>query len=359
MKHKCKALVCSDSNHLQQIYTGFELLHQAGVIEYQQAFDVNSENVKNNLKQSASTHSGGLEVILDSNITIYYDMNDSHEVDQEALIKCDVYFKRSFNKSIHSTVSKKINALDLNYFVIPDKTNKFRLERKLKLYGGKSRLKELFKEFDVKNKLSYSPRISQLHARYDSNLGPKVLFLCRLWEPDRDDVYSLSAEQQSDRRNINEMRVGCIRALKKKFGKDFVGGVAPTEYAKKHVSDVIFHNAEMTKKNNYLKYLLQFPIVISTTGLSGSIGWKFGEYVAFSKAIVSEKLQADTHGLLKADENYIEFNDISECINAVETLLNKDIRNKMSKNNYEYYQNYLKPEQLVLHSINRALKVVN
>jgi hypothetical protein len=47
-------------------------------------------------------------------------------------------------------------------------------------------------------------------------------------------------------------------------------------------------------------------------GLYESNGWKLGEYVAGSKAIVSEHLHYDAPGNFSPEQNYLEFNSADE-----------------------------------------------
>lgn len=109
-------------------------------------------------------------------------------------------------------------------------------------------------------------------------------------------------------------------------------------------------------KSNYIKQLKQHTICIATTGLHGSIGWKLAEYVAFSKAIVTEMLRYKVPGSFDNYKNYLEFTTPEQCVEKVSDLLqNRAARNKMMEHNYSYYNNHLRPDALVLNTINTAL----
>ncbi|WP_063283150.1 hypothetical protein [Lactococcus cremoris] len=79
-------------------------------------------------------------------------------------------------------------------------------------------------------------------------------------------------------------------------------------------------------------------ICITTTGLHRSIGWKFAEYIAASKAIVTEKLNYSPGTELKANTNFLEFDTSEELINQVMKLVNnKKLLNAMKISNKSYY----------------------
>lgn len=99
-------------------------------------------------------------------------------------------------------------------------------------------------------------------------------------------------------------------------------------------------------------------ICIATTGLFGSIGWKFAEYVAGSRAIISEPLNYSIPGNFTNGVNYYDFLNKDDLLNNIQTLLsNKDIVKNMMYNNFLYYNQYVKPENLVLNTLLIASKL--
>ena len=154
---------------------------------------------------------------------------------------------------------------------------------------------------------------------------------------------------------INDVRAGCIRALREKFGERFFGGAVPDEFARKNFPDCLVSDPEITRFGNYIRKMQQFPIGIATTGLHNSIGWKFAEYIAFSHAVVSEKLHYEAPGLMK-DTHYLEFTTPGECVEAVGRLMdNRQMRTEMMFANHRYYENYLRPDKLVWNALEIAL----
>ena len=110
MTLKCKLLVSSDYEHLRQLYTGFLLLHKHGVIEASQSI------AKIPLGKYQETH---LKVVLDDDVTLYYDMHDCGEVLPEYLGEADFYFKRSYSADAIKDLAgrEKVRPFGFNYEV--------------------------------------------------------------------------------------------------------------------------------------------------------------------------------------------------------------------------------------------------
>ena len=83
-----------------------------------------------------------------------------------------------------------------------------------------------------------------------------------------------------------------------------------------------------------------------------SQGWKFGEYVASSRAIVTEPLKYQIPGIFKQEDNYLEFENTSELVNNIRELLNDNEKTmSIMKNNFHYYNNYVQPDKLILNTL--------
>jgi hypothetical protein len=108
---------------------------------------------------------------------------------------------------------------------------------------------------------------------------------------------------------------------------------------------------------DYYKLLRAYPICVATTGLHGSSSWKVGEYVAFSRAIVSERLKHLVPGEFAPGTNYLEFADPNRCVEEVEKLFSDSaLRNRIMNNNHDYYLKYLKPDAMIRRTLRIALK---
>jgi hypothetical protein len=70
---------------------------------------------------------------------------------------------------------------------------------------------------------------------------------------------------------------------------------------------------------------------------------------------VSEKLQYCVGDNFKENVNYISFDNISSVPDIIQNLLsNPEKISEMIKNNYDYHNNYLNPDQLVLKTLHKA-----
>jgi len=169
------------------------------------------------------------------------------------------------------------------------------------------------------------------------------------WDPNAPGV---TPEKEAERHDINEMRARTISTLRRELGARFIGGFVRSEYSMWTYPGLLLPDDSVSMKRNYISLLREFPICIATTGLHGSIGWKLAEYVAFSKAIVSEKLRFTVpHGFV-AGSNYLEFESTEECLDRVRALLANDtLRRGIMMRNWEYYNTFLAPELLVAETL--------
>ncbi len=142
-----------------------------------------------------------------------------------------------------------------------------------------------------------------------------------------------------------------MRLLKDYFGDKIVAGVSKDGFSQKVCPDLIIPD-EMTSKLNYVNMIKQNYVCIASEGLHRSIGWKFAEYVAAGRAIVTEPLAYEVpYGFMK-NQNYLEYNDVETLISACEELLFDVYKiHLMEKKNRDYYQKHLSPDKVVLDSL--------
>ena len=90
--------------------------------------------------------------------------------------------------------------------------------------------------------------------------------------------------------------------------------------------------------------------------MHNSIGWKTAEYVAASKAIVSEPLHFELPGNFEENKNYLSFTNVDELIVKIDSLLaDEPMMQAMMNNNHLYYNHFLKPDVLVLNTLNKVV----
>jgi hypothetical protein len=347
-KIKCKLVSDSDIGFLQQLYTGLFLLHKSGLID---------------LKQTVIRHKGEKDesqyarVIVNDEIKLYYDMKDGWGIDKESLSNSDFYFKRSYSpihlKSLGDQ-QRKIFPYGLNYKVFPSAMDRFAIQRTIVLSNGKNKITGMVRPLNIGNPLRFIPRMNIMQSLPDFKADPKIIFMVKAYDPyDKPDR---PEENIEERIQINETRASCIRLLRSEFGNRFYGGFYHTDYTENNYRDYLMLDKNMSLQRNYINLVKSFPICIANSGLHGSIGWKFAEYIAFSKAIVTEKMDYEVTGNLEKGKNYLEFRSPEECVEKTSVLFtDKGLRNEIMTQNSKYYHSYLRPDSLILHSILTAL----
>lgn len=172
----------------------------------------------------------------------------------------------------------------------------------------------------------------------DPGGAPAIVFQVRAWEPHE-------SKDPNDRHRVNDVRATLIRQLRQRFGDRFTGGFTPSVYANDTYPDLLT-NAPIDRPS-YLHLIRQNAVVISSTGLHGSIPWKIAEYLAASRAIVSEPF---VNKIPCSVSNVIEFYTTpDECISACDNLLtDAALRNERQKAAHDLWQSQVRPDQLVL-----------
>jgi hypothetical protein len=351
MNLKCQLTATSDVEHLQQIYTGFSLLHKKGVLKLKQIIPQEFTENKSDSDRWVNYNFFNAFVTVNDKIRVCYDTHDWNWIDEEILGNVDFYFKRSFDEDFLTRLPEKhkVFPLGLNYQVNGDKADFFRLQRAA-FFGGKEKIKLALKALRLDNFLpnAETERLDRMENAPDYKIEPKVLFMARAWNTEKIE----DKKQKEIVRQINETRAECVRALRKEFGARFFGGLMHDDFSQKHFKDALLPDNSLSNKRKYLETLKNFPVCVATRGLNDSNGWKLAEYVAFSKAIVTEPLKFRVTGDFEREKNYLEFSGAEELIGSVSRLFeDKDLRREMMKNNREYYLNFVRPDALVLNSL--------
>lgn len=337
-KFQCE-LFYFPSLHLNQIYDGFIKLNKLGII------DLIIKPAKGGESKPL------LKVVVNNEFTIIYDTLDGFNwidgsIDENLRyfkknIEADFYFKRSYNKSLleNAPGNCKVYPLGLNYT--------------MKVQRGLPKGLKLTLTDWVRNSLLFSRFYRDSFVSKDFEYYPipnkesKILFLTRLWNPKEVKLKHLREE----RKILNDNRIECIKACKKEFGVNFIGGLQNDEFSSRLAKELIMPFS-ITKKENFLKTIKDSNICIGTTGLHSSIGWKFGEYVAASRAIITEPLIYDLPGTFENKSNYFEYYNRDQLIENIYKLLDsKEKMYNMMQNNFHYYNNYLRPDYLVLNTL--------
>ncbi len=134
------------------------------------------------------------------------------------------------------------------------------------------------------------------------------------------------------------MRAACIFAARREFGSRFYGGFAVDEFARREYGDCLVPEGAGRTTVEVVRRARTADVCVTTAGLEGTIGWKIAEYVAASRAIVSERLVSVLPGGFSAGVDYLEFSSVDEFVPAVERLLSDDaLRLAMMRANWSYY----------------------
>lgn len=346
---RCELLLGASGEHVTQLLTGFGLLARDG-------------RVKVRLRRARNLHTESgtrLDVLLQGRWRLVYDLADAGSINPgHGIDEADTYFKRSYGpKARNHPGARKIFPLGLNYPVYGP--GDWRVRRMVWAARG-IRLREFGNPLTQVLRLgNWSSGALQMNSgRSVCSLEhfeqqprvedePRVLLLTRTWDP------STQRDQETVARwhALNATRAACIRALRTEFGPRFVGGFAPHEYARRTYPDCVVDGG-VTNKGSYLQLMKGADICIATEGLAGSNGWRLGEYVAASRAIVSEPLRYEVPGGFQAGQNYLEMNSPEEGVARVAGLAaDPDRRLRMMQQNHRYYKGFLRPDALVWNSL--------
>lgn len=327
--------------HISQIATGFHILKKQGLPVEIIDKTGDRENPFYDLPVACAEYMGK---------KIIYDLWDGYQnpVDMKKCLDwCDVYFKRSFsaekNAALFPEDQHKMFPLGFNYHVTypTSPVNEPKLKSLLKPLMGKA------------PEPYFVPRVFEGKPRNTEPKDVKILFQAQLWDHRDPD---LSPEMAEECAYINRTRIAIVRALKETYGEQFFGGLRDSALAREMAPELI-QSEKYTERRKYLKLVHSCDICIGSMGLHESIGWKTAEYIAAAKAIVNETFHYSVTGDFEEGKHYLAFSTAEECIEAVRILVeNTEKRLEMQAANARYYQEYLKPEVLVKHTLDLVEK---
>jgi hypothetical protein len=346
-------LVYKNVPHLQQIYAGFVRLQALGIIDL---------SVDERVSDDPLRRQPILYVSIDGRFNVIYDALDGLNwipgtIDEnlaffQKTFTADFYFKRSFDRRLTTMASNgcRVLPLGLNYHVRPERELvrppiKQNLQSAIRNSGLASKILRLKNE-----EMALSPEDYEYFPV--AGKDPKILFLTRIWNP----ADFAAVDRQAEIEAINESRISVVRTCRKEFGNIFCGGLTDDEFTRSHAGSFVAP-LSLTNKKNYLDLVRSHAICIATTGLHGSTGWKFSEYVAAARGIVTEPLWYEVPGDFKSGQNYMEFTNTEELIAGISTLMtDRAALMAMMQSNARYYNNYVRPQNLVFNTLLRVLE---
>ena len=116
----------------------------------------------------------------------------------------------------------------------------------------------------------------------------------------------------------------------------------PTPFARQNFPDVVCHWD--TRRSAYLKTIQTCRVGIYTKGLHHATAWKLGEYAAASMCIVASGFRFTFVEPFTEPRNYLAYGTPEQCVaHCVRLLENDDVARAMSRANYEYYVDHMRP----------------
>lgn len=209
--------------------------------------------------------------------------------------------------------------------------------------------------FPFVNRGILSPRLIQSSlskikdwSMLDNTCGHEynILFCTRLWSQ-KNTHFPVD--------ELNETRIQSIISLRRAFHRNIMAGVSDSPLSRKMCKDLILPS-KVTDRKNYLGLIGKSCVCVTTTGLHRSIGWRFGEYVASGKAIISEPLFFSVPGDFHEKQNYLSFTSTKELTEQCDCLLSDpEKRRKMEQSNINYYIHNLRPDVLIWNTIKQVI----
>lgn len=351
--------------YCRQIVAGFEMLSQQGMLQVH--FNETPE-LKNRTNHEIEILVDGKRIVCD--LSDGYNNFTSFESFDLLLDDVDFFFK-ACNKQEYNVCLRnagKVHTLAPRYAAtIPGSWNeKFALTQ-LKKTGLTSFAKEMLWHIPgTKHAISdyYYDRFEK-EAAID-NSEPKVFFYTRLWDPSiaspassqNMDLDGKTVEERIKTKNqeyleLSQLRAELVRGLKREFKSRFVGGIAPEPYTIKNYPDLL--GEDLSKRRVYTKAMHSAEICVNTWGTHKCFNFSFGEELAASRAIVTQKPFYDIPDYLNENENFLSYSTIDECIQQVAVLFDDKTKiEEMMEKNRAYYLSYLRPDKYVLDILNEA-----
>lgn len=349
-----KVTVYLDSNgtHLHQVYTGLFLLSQNKEIDLvlRPGIPVTHSRPNRQFLALAVEREGSKKKFI-------FDLQDSPVIGlPRALSWCDFYLKRSLENSTFTGLDeksrRKLRPYGFNYQVLSSSKSYFFKRLFLEFFSRP------YNPFSQKNRFHLSNLKEYFEAMWkmpspllgpdtltpgDQDLSNNILFQCRLWDPNQ-----MAEQNREDAERINTQRVEVIRQLKTEFGSNFLGGLQHNDYAQRVAPDLLINSKHLADRNAYISLVKKSRVVISSSGLLGSNGWKLGEYVALGKCIISEPIETLLPGTFRSGVHYLQYTSADECVEKVVNLFKKEAQAEyFMKNTTDYYFDYLAPDVLI------------
>jgi hypothetical protein len=168
-----------------------------------------------------------------------------------------------------------------------------------------------------------------------------IVFQPRLWDtvPGSGDDFDVA----------NQERIAIVRALRRVFpDQDDTIGLLHSEIATAMARDLLLRRNVTT--GTYYKQLRHSLVAVNCTGLSGSVGWKFGEYLAAGTAVVSQPIEKELLSPVVEGVHYLAYRDPDECAALCHRLVSDNtMSSRMCEANRQYFMEWVNPPAHLMH----------
>jgi len=346
--------------HVWQIYTGLGLLSLSGAIDLRVRPPSDGPGLAS-LAGRTPQDLMGVAVVLDGSCKVFFDMRDDGGLAEAVVAESDIYFKRSYREAdIPQRWHAKVRPWGLNTEVHLDARDWARLppqsrpprpawpRRLMHRWNAAVPIPALA----VDRSAFCLPTDAMLRSDPPVELPPRVLFMTRVWDPDDNGGWTLPPQQRAQWLTMNQMRELIILKLRAELGPAFTGGLERSDYALRQHAAAVLDDRTLSKKLHYLRTLRQHPICITSIGLHHSNGWKLAEYLAMSRAIVTERLHYHVPYGLAAGTHYLDYEDPQTCVDRVLQLVgDAALRSRLMDAAQAWYAEYGAPDRLMFHAL--------
>lgn len=268
------------------------------------------------------------------------DWGDDHLIDESDYNWCDQYGKINYNPEKTPVVHReKIVSMAPGFGV---------------QVWGKYR-SAYYSLVNLISEISHVIAVKKFMAKYYKQYKHLPLGCYEPYEPNLNYVYSVNTLWNSDEwinndDTVNQYRANFINVCKALSIVNFEGGFVYSHIKNdnQRFEDLIIE-APWIPKKTYIQKIKESTLVFNTPAWALCHGWKLGEYLAMGKAIISTPLLNALPSPLEHGKHiHIVSGEEDAIKDAVELIISdKEYRNHLEKNAYDYYLKYVSPIQSI------------
>jgi len=172
-----------------------------------------------------------------------------------------------------------------------------------------------------------------------------IVFQPRLWPT------TPGSGDQFDVANLD--RIATARALRKAFPHEQAIGLVHSDTAAALAPELQL--PEHVRTGKYHAQLRQSHIAVSCVGLSGSVGFKFGESLAAGTAVINPPITHEFLSPIVEGTHYLAYRSPEECVDVCRRLMSDQaLVARMGEVNRRYFLDWIDPPAQMAHLLKRA-----